>query len=153
MVEAWRLIKARHVDHAMDGEGARLYGGRWNSPGIPIVYLAESLALAALEVLVHMQDAQPLRAYVALPVRFDAHLMKSLRASDLPKGWRDSPAPASLRALGDAWARERKSAVLAVPSAIVESERIFLANPAHSSFSKLHAGKPRAFVFDARLRP
>ena len=63
MIYSWRLVHARYVAHAFDGEGARLYGGRWNSPGRPAVYTAGSLALAALEVLVHMQSRKALSNY------------------------------------------------------------------------------------------
>jgi RES domain-containing protein len=151
ILEAWRLVKTRHLAHAFDGEGARLFGGRWNAPGVRVVYLAESLALAALEVLVHMQDAQPLRAYSAIPVHFDAKLVKALRPAELPRGWRATPAPAALREVGDAWIRAGRHAVLEVPSAIVESERIFLVNPEHAAFKRMRIGKPQGFVFDARL--
>jgi RES domain-containing protein len=151
IIVAWRLVKTRYLANAFDGEGAREYGGRWNSPGVAVVYLAESLALAALEVLVHLQDTGPLSAYTAVPVQFDARLMKAVPSADLPRDWRSSPPPATLRALGDAWVRAGRSAVLAVPSAIVESERLFLVNPAHPAFAGLRRGKPRPFAFDARL--
>jgi RES domain-containing protein len=150
-IEAWRLVKTRHLAHAFDGEGARLYGGRWNSPGLGVVYLAESLSLAALEILVHLQSTAPLVAFAAIPVRFDARLMRSVPAKALPADWRASPPPAALRTIGDAWLAEARSAVLAVPSAVVESERIFLVNPAHPGFARMHRGRPRPFAFDARL--
>ena len=54
MVQAWRIVAVRWADQAFDGEGAQRYGGRWNSPGRPAVYLAGSRALAALETLVHL---------------------------------------------------------------------------------------------------
>ena len=153
IVAAWRLVKARHLASAFDGEGAREYGGRWNRPGVAVVYLAESLALAALEVLVHLQDTGPLAAYSAVPVHFDARLMKAVPSADLPSDWRASPPPATLRVIGDAWVRAGTSVVLAVPSAVVESERLFLVNPAHPAFSRVRRGKPSPFAFDARLRP
>ena len=64
MTHSWRLVHARYVVHAFDGEGARLYGGRWNSPGRPAVYTSGSLALAALEVLVHLKSRQELNNYL-----------------------------------------------------------------------------------------
>ena len=152
IVTAWRLVKTRYLAGAFDGEGAREYGGRWNGPGMAVVYLAESLSLAALEVLVHLQDTGPLPAYSAIPVRFDARLLKSLPRGDLPGNWRASPPPVSLRALGDRWVQSGKSAVLAVPSAVVEAERLFLVNPAHPVFARIHIGRARPFAFDARLR-
>lgn len=151
MIAAWRLVKTRYVAGAFDGEGAREFGGRWNSPGVAVVYLAESLALAALEVLVHLHDASPLSAYAAIPVHFDARLVTSLRVADLPHDWRASPPPASLRVLGDAWLQARTSAVLAVPSAVVETERIFLLNPAHPAFHRIRIGRPQPFAMDERL--
>jgi len=151
-IAAWRLVKTRYLATAFDGEGAREFGGRWNSPGVAVVYLAESLALAALEVLVHLQDTGPLPAYSAVPVHFDARLMVSLQPGELPRDWRASPPPGSLKTLGDAWVREGQSAVLAVPSAVVESERLYLLNPAHPSFPRVRRGKARPFAIDARLR-
>ena len=151
IVAAWRLVKTRHLAGAFDGEGAREYGGRWNSPGVAVVYLAESLALAALEVLVHLQDAGPLPSYSAVPVHFDARLMMTLPRTDLPADWRASPPPMALRELGDAWVRAGKSVVLAVPSAVVEMERIFLLNPAHAAFRRVHIGQPQPFAMDDRL--
>ena len=154
IVEAWRLVKTRYLAGAFDGKGAREFGGRWNSPGVAVVYLAESLALAALEVLVHLHDTSPLPAYSAIPVRFDARLVKTLAARDLPGNWRASPPPADLRALGDAWARGMKSPLLAVPSAVVETERLFLLNPVHPGFRRVRTGRPQPFAMDARpVRP
>ncbi len=153
MVHAWRLVKTRHLAHAFDGDGARRFGGRWNSPGIPVSYVAESLALAALEILVHLQSTAPLPSYSAIPVHFDARIIETLKTADLPRAWRASPPPAALRDIGDTWVSEGKSAVLAVPSAVVEAERIFLLNPAHPAFKRIHAGKPQPFALDARLSP
>ncbi len=66
MVTAWRIVKSRVSTAAFDGEGARLFGGRWNSPGVPAVYASESRALALLEVLVGLGDTTQLDAYVLL---------------------------------------------------------------------------------------
>jgi len=67
MLTVWRLVTARFADTAFSGDGARLYGGRWNRKGVPLVYAAGSQSLAMLEMLV--QD-EPLRArYVMIRVR------------------------------------------------------------------------------------
>ncbi len=148
---AWRLVKTRHLRHAFDGEGARLYGGRWSSPGVRVVYVAESLALAAMEVLVHLGGSAILAAYSAVRVDFDSALVTVVDRSSLPRDWRRSPAPASLATIGDRWVAGGASAVIEVPSAVVEGERNFLLNPRHADFGSIAFGEPRPFVFDERL--
>jgi len=81
-INTWRIIKAQHAHRAFDGEGARLAGSLWNKIGIPMVYTADSLALAALEILVHLPGRELLkRKFLRIPVRFDSrrsHLLISL---------------------------------------------------------------------------
>ncbi len=147
----WRLVTARFAATAFSGEGARLYGGRWNHPGVPLVYTAQSQSLAMLELLV--QD-EPLRArYVMIPARLPKGLrMERLEAANLPKDWRAPESRTRLQALGEAWAKSRSSAVLAVPSAIIPEETNYLLNPLHPAFSRIEIGPPREFVTDLRLR-
>lgn len=152
-VTAWRLVKTRYLPHAFDGEGARLCGGRWNSPGVTVVYLAESLALAALEVLVHIRSARPLTAYSAIPVRFDARLVRTLGEPELPADWHAAKPPIALHDIGDAWVAGGGSPVLSVPSAVVRSERIFVLNPAHPGFKRIRIGTAQPFALDDRLKP
>ena len=105
-VRAWRLVAPRWLDTAFTGEGARIAGGRWNGKRSPVVYLGGSLALAALELLVHIDHERALDLHHAVPVDFDASLVLAVDPADLPEGY---PAPATLRAtqlLGDAWIRE-----------------------------------------------
>ena len=147
----WRLIKARLAAHAFSGEGARLYGGRWSSPGTPVVYISETLSLAALEVLVHVQSSGLLTSYVTCRVDFDSNWSDIFNPASLPPDWRSSPAPAELRAIGDDWVRVRRSLLLKVPSAIVPQEHNYLINPAHPDFARLNIGPPEPFTFDTRL--
>ena len=152
MLTAWRLIKTKHLSHAFDGEGPRLYGGRWNSPGTRVVYVSESLALAALEVLVHLQASSVLSAYSAVKVSFDDSLATAVDLSTLPANWRNSPPPAELQAIGDEWVAKGASAVLKVPSAVIDTERNFLINPIHEEFNRIVIEPPQAFEFYSRLR-
>ena len=151
-LSAWRLVKTKHLSHAWTGEGARLYGGRWNNVGIKMVYTADSLALALLEVLVHLQDTVVLPAYSAIRAEFDERLVIPLKAPELPKNWRDSPAPPETRAMGDRWISDGRSAVLRVPSAVVPAGFTYLINPNHPNFSRIRLSRPMAFPFDPRLR-
>jgi RES domain-containing protein len=67
---AWRLVKKKHAADVLSGEGARLGGGRWNHVGIPVVYVSETLSLAALELFVHFtgKDITISRSLTAIPV-------------------------------------------------------------------------------------
>ncbi len=151
MPRAWRLVKARLAARAFDGEGARLHGGRWNSPGTRVVYVSSSRSLAALELLVHLEIAEALEHYGVIEVRIPAQAIARLDRRRLPPDWRSDPPPAALRALGDAWVQQSRSAALKVPSVVVPEETNYLLNPAHPSFQRIAIGRPRPFRYDARL--
>ena len=151
MATGWRIVKSRYASTAFDGEGARLYGGRWNSPGTRIVYTSSTISLAVLEVLVHLQEASILSSYSLISAGFDDALVERLDRSMLPDGWRSYPAPSELQRIGDEWVRRQRSAVLEVPSVIVERESNYLLNPTHPDFSSVVIGEPEPFTFDERL--
>jgi len=151
VITAWRLLKKRFVKHAFDGEGARLFGGRWNSPGTPLVYTSATASLALLEVFAGVQHSELAEEYVLIECSFDESLMETISARSLPADWRRSLAPAELQTIGDEWLRSARSAVLSVPSAIIEHERNYLLNPSHSGFGAIRRRRARPFVFDLRL--
>ncbi|VGO16751.1 hypothetical protein PDESU_05343 [Pontiella desulfatans] len=151
MPVAWRIVPPSRVADAFSGEGARLFGGRWNPVGVPVVYAAESKALAALEILVHVDDAELLGDYLCMPVSFDKRMLSVLGFEDLPGDWRDCPPPASTQGLGDRWVRGQSSVVLEVPSVLIPGESNYLINPRHPNFGKLRIGAPEPFEFDPRL--
>jgi RES domain-containing protein len=150
-IVAWRIVKRRLARAAFDGEGARRFGGRWNSKGVAVVYLAQSQSLAALEILVHIDSPQLLEHYVGVPVDIDPDLITRINLSTLPKNWKLYPPPKKIRALGDDWVTAASSVVLQVPSVIVPLENNFLLNPRHPDFPKLQIGKPVPFKFDRVL--
>jgi RES domain-containing protein len=150
MPEAWRIIKARHARTAFSGRGAADYGGRWNSRGVAVVYTSSTRALAALESLVHLNPPVSFN-YAVIAARFDNSLVEPLPPKNLPRNWRHEPPPPSTQRIGDAWVREARSAILAVPSVIIPGELNFLLNPAHPDFKKIAIGKPEPFAFDRRL--
>ncbi len=151
MITAWRLVKSRHARAAFDGEGARLYGGRWNSPGTRVAYASDSIALAALEVLAHLQSTAVLQAYSLATIRFPESVVEMLDSASLPAAWRRFPSPPENQAIGDRWAAESRSLVLRVPSAIVPSAANYLINPAHARFAGVVIEPPEPFTFDPRL--
>lgn len=150
MLTVWRLVTVRFAESAFTGEGARRYGGRWNRKGVLLVYTAGTQSLAMLEMLV--QD-DPLRArYVMIPAAIPKGVrIERVSVESLPADWRERSARERLQAIGTAWAKQRSSAVLVVPSAVIPSESNYLLNPLHPAFAKIEIGKPQAFMTDIRL--
>ena len=140
MTTAWRICRRPFAD--LSGEGARLYGGRWNSPGRPVVYAAEAAALAVLEVRVHLDlDWSLLPAdYVLMAIDLNSLPIEILEEAP------DDPV-----AYGDAWLESRRSAVLGVPSVLVRESRNLLVNVAHPEASRASIASIRSFSFDERL--
>ena len=150
-MRVFRISRKAHA--AFDGEGARLYGGRWNRRGTAVVYASESLALAALELLVHAEASLLPEDLVAVAAEVpDALEVESVALRELPRNWRLHPAPEILAERGTEWAKSTRTAVLAVPSALVPSERNFLLNPEHPDFRRIRVARPEPFEMDARFR-
>lgn len=151
MLTAWRIVKTRHASAAFDGEGARLYGGRWSSAGVRVAYASQSVALAALEVLAGLGKLTLLPSYSLISAQFDESELEILPVSSLPADWRAYPAPPELQRIGDKWIAEDRSLALQVPSAIIETEANYLLNPAHASFESVKISAPAPFALDTRL--
>lgn len=152
MITAWRIVKARHAVTAFDGEGARLAGGRWNAPGSAMIYTADSAALAALQLLVHLGQSSILSSFVLIACTFHESMVTVLDRARLPADWHSFPAPPALPRIGEDWLRNGSSAVLAVPSAVIETGVNYLLNPVHEDFGTILVDEPRPFEFDPRLR-
>ena len=149
-IPVYRIVKDKHRHQAFDGEGAKLFGGRWNSRGRPCVYVAGSQSLAVLEILVHLTRGQPLAHYRMFRLQLQAS--ETLKATRLPDDWRAEPAPASTAAFGDQWLRQGDSLALALPSTIIPDEFNYLINPHHPAFDELVAGAELLeFGIDPRL--
>lgn len=151
MPTGWRIVPRHREAAAFTGEGARLNGARWNSPGVALIYLSEHLSLAALEVLVHRQLGKWAWSFLAFRAEWEDALIQRLEAAALPEDWRAEPSARSLRDLGDAWVKASPAAVLAVPSVLIPEELNYLLNPAHPDFKKVRVSKPKPFTFDPRL--
>ena len=149
-LEVFRIVTQRHVTEAFSGEGARLFGGRWNPKGVAMVYTASSRSLAILEMLV--QD-QPLRAhYTIIAARIPSSVrIERVAPTRLPENWTTGEPVDELRAIGAAWINRAKIAVLRVPSAVVPSEFNYLLNPTHSDFGRIHLGEVEPITTDRRL--
>ncbi|WP_247215208.1 RES family NAD+ phosphorylase [Synechococcus sp. C9] len=152
-MQIWRITKTKYATSAFTGEGARQFGGRWNSQGIAVVYGSSSLSLAALEMFVHMEisDANYL-SLVAISATIPETVEKTeITATMLPDNWRSFPAPSSLARLGDNWVRSNATVALIVPSVIIPQEKNILLNPNHPDFSQIQVHEAQPFSFDSRM--
>jgi RES domain-containing protein len=139
-VRSWRICREPFA--RLDGEGARLHGGRWNRPGRPLVYTADNAALAALEVRVHLDLPPDLLPddFVLLEIELGDASLERVEAI-----------PADPTAFGAAWLVSTRTAILQVPSAIVPECSNVLINPAHPEAERVRVVASRRFTFDGRL--
>ncbi len=136
-MRGWRIEKSVFAKEVRSGNGARIYGGRWNSPGRPAIYCAGSLSLAMLEVLAHVsteEDAGEKRVFFTVEV--DDKLVEEVATVDLPRSWRSALNMNPCRRMGDAWLGRRNSVALRVPSALVAGEFNCILNPAYPHYRK-----------------
>lgn len=148
----WRITRAAH--QSLDGEGARLFGGRWNSEGRPAVYTSTSLSLAAIEYLVHVEPLLAPSDLVAMEIEVPdaAGIGAEVTPEQFPAGdWREYPAPDWEAELGDLWLEDGTFLWLAVPSAVVPREYNVLINPLHPRMKAVRVVSTHPFSFDSRL--
>jgi RES domain-containing protein len=140
------LARRNHADLA--GEGARLYGGRYNPKGVPAVYAAESISLAALEVLVHVEKSEIPDDYVALGIEVHRRQIQSLSAEAARRleGFASGETPSV-----EIFQREfYEHPVLRVPSVIIPREYNYILLPGATDFdARVLWVEP--FQFDRRL--
>jgi RES domain-containing protein len=154
----WRICRERYAGEAFSGPseafsrlGARRFGGRWNTPGVPMVYSSSSLALAAIELFVHLEPNQLPDDLVSIAALLpEGEPAQRLEPDRLPaEWWKDDFEP--LRELGDRWIREGSSLAIEVPSAALRMEWNVLVNPLHPAIAELKIEPPQPFHFDARM--
>lgn len=151
MIRAWRIVNARNAAAAFSGDGSRRSGGRWNSRGRRAVYLADSLALATLEVMVHGVPYETLKNYVGILAVIPEKIVQEVDEKSLPKNWRDEIPPPELRELGDRWLNQQESAALKIPSAVIPVEFNYILNPRHKDLGRIEISEPLILTFDRRL--
>ncbi len=152
MLTAYRICKTKFAAVWFDGEGSYRYGGRWNSRGSRISCLAETLALAAMEMLVHLNNDELLFAYSYGAAQFDERLVLPVEEfKDLPEGWNASTPPLALQQIGDEWIKTAASAVLRVPTSVLPIGSNYLINIGHPDFKEINLSEPQKLTFDKRL--
>jgi RES domain-containing protein len=150
-MQAWRIAKRIY---ALDrqGTGARLSGGRWNSPGVAAVYAGLTPEIAAMEKLVHTGDLLPqdlVLAVIELPDDQDLYLRYTVK--HLPVGWDALPSSTAAIALGDQFLLGASHLGLIIPSAVMPEAFNIVLNPNHPAFAAITINVIRPFEFDSRL--
>lgn len=153
MAEFYRIFQAQWSASAMTGEGARMFGGRWNPPGMSAVYLAESRALAALEILVHAPREAMHLDWRLIRVEIPDDWIEVVDPAQLPKDWRALPSSPGAKRFGGDWLSERRAVALKLPSVIIPDESTILLDPLHPQAASLGISPPEIFSFDPRFRP
>jgi len=150
--QVFRIAKRKHADGALEGLGAKRHGGRWNSRGVPVVYGSDCIALAALELLVHLRRPEILTQYQVFQLELTDDQVLGLAWDGMPPDWRDDPPPPSTAEIGDEWLDSSASLALAVPSVVVPQQLNFLLNPGHPAYkSVIEQVVSFPFDYDPRL--
>jgi RES domain-containing protein len=149
----YRLVRKARASEAFSGEGARRYGGRWNPKNIPAVYGSEHLSLAVLEFRINQATYDPQDGFVYFLFEFDEALVEAV--TEPTKGWRErfslDGSKTAAQAFGEDWILKSRSAVLSVPSAVLETEHNFVLNTRHPDFPKIQIGPKLELNLDLRL--
>ena len=156
MAVAYRIAKrkfAKSRKEIMSGRGALLYGGRWTGPGRPVAYASQSLALATLEVAVHLIRTDKLRAYRTISLEIPDEIVLPIDRDALPDNWDEiAVEPKAVQDWGNAWFDNQLSVVMAVPSVVIPAESNYLINPEHPDFKLIVQGRLEQHPFDPRIK-
>jgi RES domain-containing protein len=152
LTRVYRILRKPYAKKPLDGEGAYRFGGRWSSVGTRLAYTAEHLSLAIIEYFIHIDPDDPPKDLVAVTTEVpDSVSRTSIFPKQLPPNWRQSPPPPELTEIGDRFVRDRRAAVLIVPSALAPAESNWLINPPHREFSRIRLHSIEAFEYDPRF--
>ena len=149
----WRVTKSDRARTAFTGKGAARHPGRWNERGVPVVYTAESLAGAVLELLAHAPEVPFSESWVYFRVEVLEEAVLELDPKALPPNWNAFPHPTSTQRIGASWQRKRASVGLRVPSALIPETYNVLLNPEHPDFERaVRVEGPFPVKIDPRLK-
>jgi RES domain-containing protein len=150
-MKLYRIAKTRYI-RDLSGEGARLYGGRWNLRGTPMMYTSESRALAAIEFTVHLSLSQAPGDLSLATLEIPGNISpEEIDLKALPDHWQKYPPPQLLAEVGTEWTRSLSSLLMRVPSAVVPHEFNILINPLHKDLKKVRLIVVENFPLDNRL--
>jgi RES domain-containing protein len=147
----YRIGKTKYAGD-LKGEGAGLFGARWNNKMVACLYTSESRALALLEYTVNVNIDDIPRALSITAIEIPDRTIRILNEADLPGDWKDSPAPSSTKDFGSTLLLAAAEPVIRIPSAVIPDEFNYLLNPLHPDSKKFKITDMRDFVYDVRIK-
>jgi len=148
----YRFCRKRQAND-LSGTGAKLVGGRWNSPGVAMLYTSENRALALAEYWVHVHPSNLPTDVCVVEIEVpDTARIMSIPLSSLPENWRVEPPLTSLRQAGDQWVLNKQSLILEAPSAVMPLESNYILNPAHQDMARVSIISTTDYVWDRRMK-
>jgi RES domain-containing protein len=150
-MEVFRLCREQYCK-TLDGKGAALYGGRWNSRGVELIYTAANRSLAMAELVVHLSLATlPADFYMMTIYIPDDLAVSEINVNDLPFGWNSFPHSGVTRRVGDQFVADHVNSILKAPSAVTKGDYNYLINPHHPDFDQITISAVEKFPFDRRI--
>ncbi len=148
------VYRIGHLKYAKDltGEGARLFGGRWNNKGVPCIYTSESRSLALLEYSVNVNLYDVPRALTIARIEIPALSIKMITEAELPGNWKNAPAPAETKDFGSDLFKDKEFAVFKIPSTVIAEEFNYLLNPLHQDNKLFKLLEIKDFIYDVRIQ-
>ena len=145
----YRITNAPYKND-ISGNGAAMYGSRWNSKGIYLLYTSQYISLSILESLVHLKSKEIPPTQYLLHIEFpDEKEIAELSYKKIKQNWHEEFEYTQW--IGDQFIQNKKSLALKVPSAIVPEESNFLLNPLHEGFKKVKIISSELLQLDKRL--
>lgn len=136
-MEVYRVTTEKWAEDIL-GEGARIYGGRWNHKGVPALYCSEHRSLCTLEVLVHVKlnsiPANLRLVTLHIPKEIE---VKTLSLYELPTSWDGFPYDSFTQDTGTSLLKSKKTVGIRLPSSVIQQEYNVMLNPLHPDFSRV----------------
>jgi RES domain-containing protein len=150
-MKVYRIGRSKHAGD-LTGEGARLFGGRWNHKGIPCLYTSESRALALLEYSVNVNLDDVPRALTMAIIEISDSSIKIISEAQLPGNWKHAPAPSETKDFGTNLFKNEQFSVFKIPSTVVPEEFNYLLNPLHQDSKLFKLLEIKDFIYDIRIQ-
>lgn len=150
MVDLYRISAPEYI-HDLSGTGAKLFGGRWNEKGTPLLYTSQNVSLAILEILVHFDGLTIPPQLSLLHLKIPEESIQEFPLKEFQKIQSKADAEYRFKEAGEKWIKSLSSLALRVPSIITALEYNFLINPRQPEYETLEITSAEELKMDSRL--